>query len=48
MSMTYDISAVARDLDRILANPPIHKLAIVLPLSIGKGGRAFMGSLYRD
>ena len=36
MSMTYDIAAVARDLDRILANPHIHKLAIVLPLDIGK------------
>jgi len=36
MSMTYDIAAVARDLDRILANPHVHKLAIVLPLDIGK------------
>jgi hypothetical protein len=36
MTMTYDIAAVARDLDRILANPHIHKLAIVLPLDVGK------------
>jgi hypothetical protein len=36
MSMTYDIAAVARDLDRLLANPHVHKLAIVIPLEIGK------------
>jgi hypothetical protein len=36
MSMTYDISAVARDLDRLVANPHVHKLAIVLPLDVGK------------
>ena len=36
MSMTYDIAAVARDLDRIVANPHIRKLAIVLPLDLGK------------
>src|SRR3982751_636264 len=37
MSMTYDIAGVARELDRLLANPHVHKLAIVLPLDLGKG-----------
>ncbi len=36
MSMTFDISAVAHELDRLTANPHIHKLAIVLPLDLGK------------
>jgi hypothetical protein len=35
MSMTYDVAAVARELDRLLANPHVHKLAIVLPLELG-------------
>lgn len=34
--MTYDIAAVAHELDRLSANPHVHKLAIVLPLDLGK------------
>jgi hypothetical protein len=34
--MTFDIAAVAHELDRLAANPHIHKLAIVLPLDLGK------------
>ena len=36
MSMTYDIAAVAHELNRLTANPHLHKLAIVLPLDLGK------------
>jgi hypothetical protein len=35
MSMTFDVAAVAHELDRLLANPHTHKLAIVLPLDLG-------------
>ncbi len=36
MSMTFDIAGVASQLDRLLAHPHLHKLAIVLPLDLGK------------
>lgn len=36
MSMTFDIAAVAHELDRLEVNPHIHKLALVLPLDHGK------------
>jgi hypothetical protein len=36
MTMAFDIGAVARELDRITANPHIHKLAVVVPLDEGK------------
>jgi hypothetical protein len=36
MSMTFDIAEVSRELDRLLAHPNLHKLAIVLPLDPGK------------
>lgn len=36
MSITFDIAAVAHQLDRLEANPHIHKLALVLPLALGK------------
>lgn len=36
MSMTFDIAGVAHELDRLLGNPHLHKLAIVLPLGLGK------------
>jgi hypothetical protein len=36
MSMTFDVAAVAHELDRLAANPHIHKLALVLPLDLGK------------
>ena len=34
--MTFDVADVARQLDRLLAHPHLHKLAIVLPLDPGK------------
>lgn len=40
MAMTYDIAAVAHELDRLTANPHVHKLAIVLPLDVGKRATA--------
>ena len=36
MSMTFDVAAVARELDRLVANPHLHKLSLVLPLDLGK------------
>jgi hypothetical protein len=36
MTMTFDVAEVARELDRLLAHPHLHKLAIVLPLDPGK------------
>jgi hypothetical protein len=36
MSMTFDVAAVAHELDRVLANPHVRKLALVLPLDLGK------------
>jgi hypothetical protein len=36
MSTTFDIAGVAGQLDRLMANPHLHKLAIVLPLDAGK------------
>jgi len=29
MSMTFDISAVTRELDRLATNPHLHKLALL-------------------
>lgn len=34
--MTFDVAGVAKELDRLLANPHLRKLAIVLPLDPGK------------
>ena len=36
MSTTFDVSAIAGQLDRLVANPHLRKLAIVLPLDPGK------------
>jgi hypothetical protein len=35
MSTTFDIAEVAGQLDRLAANPHLHKLAIVLPIADG-------------
>jgi hypothetical protein len=36
MSITFDVADVSRELDRLLAHPHVHKLAMVLPLEAGK------------
>jgi len=36
MTMTFDVAAVSRELDRLLSNPHLRKLALVLPLDPGK------------
>jgi hypothetical protein len=36
MSITFDVAGVAKELDRLAANPHLRKLAIVLPLDEGK------------
>jgi hypothetical protein len=39
--MTFDVAQVSRELNRVLSNPHLHKLAVVLPLDPGKRALAY-------
>jgi hypothetical protein len=41
MSIHFDVSSVAHELDRLVANPHLRKLAVVLPLDTGKRDVAY-------
>src|SRR5690348_16286459 len=41
MSIHFDVSSVAHELDRLVANPHLRKLAVVLPLDSGERELAY-------